>query len=81
MKNFIQQDLNDTTIIRKCHKCGQITESHTELDKCANCHKSFLPLNYFSKIHNKEGAQFDRLFANSQDLEEEDLIKGIFVLW
>lgn len=81
MENYVQKKLDDTMIIRKCHKCGQVTESHSEIEKCVKCQKSFLPLNYFDKIHSKEYTHLDGLFASSQDLEEEDLIKGIFVLW
>ena len=61
--------------------CGQITESHREIEKCSSCSKSFLPLNYFHKIHNQENAKYKDLFAESYELNESDLIRGIFVLW
>lgn len=68
-------------IIRKCHVCGQVVESHVEQDKCCGCGKSFLPLNYFDKIHGDSNQKFEELFANSDDLTEEDMITGIYVLW
>ena len=68
-------------IIRKCHCCGQITESESEIQKCVSCGKSFLPVNYFEKIHGDAEYKFDDLFDKAQDMESEDLIKGLFVLW
>ena len=67
-------------IIRKCHQCSQIVEAHKEQDKCLHCGKSFLPLKYFDKIHNHKG-NFKDLFAEGFELAEEDLVKGIYVLW
>ena len=46
-----------------------------------SCGKSFLPLNYFDKIHDQEDYKFDDLFADSHELEDEDLIKGLYVIW
>ncbi len=69
------------TIIKKCHYCGQIIETYTEPQKCVSCKKSFLPLNYFEKIHSKTDDEYKKLFAESHLIEEDDLIKGIYVLW
>lgn len=69
------------TIIRKCHCCGQVTETHSESDKCVSCAKSFLPLNYFDKIHGDQKYKFEDLFDDANEIEEEDLIKGLFVIW
>jgi len=71
----------EKTLIRKCHQCGQVIESAVESQKCVKCGKSFLPLNYFAKIHDDENYNYDDLFAQSHDIYEEDLIKGIYVLW
>lgn len=60
--------------------CSQTTESEKELERCPKCNKSFLPLNYFEKIHNKD-AKYHELFSKSDHIHEEDLIKGIHVLW
>ncbi len=68
-------------IIKKCHLCGKITEETKEISKCPNCNKSFLPLNYFSKIHAKNSEDFKRLFSNCDELEEKDLIKGLYAIW
>ncbi|MBL6989075.1 MAG: hypothetical protein ISR65_04830 [Bacteriovoracaceae bacterium] len=68
-------------IIKKCHICGHIMESYIEVSKCVKCHKSFLPLNYFGKIHAKNSTEFRNLFATSKEIREEDLIKGLYTLW
>ncbi len=72
---------NTKKIIKKCHCCGQITEAQKEIQKCVKCQKSFLPLNYFEKIHSDAQYKYDELFADSYELEEEDLIKGLYVIW
>jgi len=68
-------------LIKKCHSCGHIMESAQEIQKCGGCKKSFLPVNYFSKVHSKSQKEYDQLFAHSYELREEDLIKGLTVLW
>jgi len=71
----------EKSIIKKCHCCGQVIEAQKEVQKCMSCGKSFLPLNYFDKIHGQEDYKFDDLFADSHELEDEDLIKGLYVIW
>lgn len=71
---------SEKMIIRKCHKCGQLIEAPKEQASCACCGKSFLPLNYFAKVHDHSGAVKD-LYADGEELHEDDLIKGIFVIW
>jgi hypothetical protein len=46
-----------------------------------HCEKSFLPLRYFEKIHGRKNQQWASHFSSTEDLDEEDLIKGLFVLW
>ena len=70
-----------TVIIKKCHICGHLNESKSEPKKCCGCNKSFLPLNYFSKVHNHGKEQYDALFEACNELTEQDLIKGIYVIW
>ena len=72
---------NQRLIIRKCHMCGQVVESPKEQQKCICCGKSFLPLNYFTKVHEHDTNKYHELFAEGHELNDEDLIKGIFVLW
>jgi hypothetical protein len=69
------------TVIRKCHCCGQVTETQSEIQKCVSCGKSFLPVNYFDKIHGDKEYKFDELFDKANEMEEEALIKGLFVIW
>lgn len=71
----------ERVIIKKCHVCGQVHETTTELKKCVKCNKSFLPLNYFGKVHATNEKEYENLFAESHELDEQDLIKGIYVLW
>lgn len=72
---------NDKLIIKKCHVCGHMNESHQEPQKCTECKKSFLPVNYFSKVHSKSPAEYEKLFAFGHELRDEDVIKGLTVLW
>ena len=72
---------SEKLIIKKCHMCGHIMESHQEITKCHKCKKSFLPVNYFSKVHSKNQKDYAHLFASSHELHESDLIKGLTVLW
>jgi hypothetical protein len=68
-------------IIKKCHICGHIMEDHQEIAKCHKCKQSFLPVNYFSKVHSKNQSEYMQLFAYGHELHESDMIKGLTVLW
>lgn len=68
-------------LIRACHACFKISEAPKELERCTHCGKSFLPLNYFEKIHALKGSAWDKHFSGVENLADEDLIKGLFVLW
>ena len=68
-------------LIRACHTCLKITESHKEVERCSHCNKAFLPLRYFEKIHHAKDQKWENHFSDSDQLEDEDLIKGLFVLW
>lgn len=81
MKETLTNVTKQRLIIKKCHVCGQVHESSTEIAKCINCNKSFLPLNYFVKVHEVKQDEYSSLFAQGHELEDEDLIKGIYVLW
>ena len=67
-------------LIKKCHNCGNVMELKREVDKCTQCSKAFLPMNYFAKVHDKT-AKFKDLFANSSEMHEEELVKGLHALW
>lgn len=68
-------------IIKKCHLCGHIMESNKEVEKCSICQKSFLPSNYFGKIHAHDSESYKELFMMIEELHEDDLVKGINVIW
>jgi len=78
LKNQVK---NEKLIIKKCHMCGYVSETHQEPEKCTQCKKSFLPVNYFSKVHSKSQAEYTKLFAFGHELHEEEIIKGLTVLW
>lgn len=75
------QTTSEKIIIKKCHICGHVMGSHQEPKKCDQCKKSFLPVNYFSKVHSKSQADYEKLFAFSHELHEDDIIKGLTVIW
>lgn len=77
----VEKNFNTQTLIKKCHRCGHISETAKEPERCRKCHKSFLPSQYFGKIHAKNGKDFQTLFAESHELHEDDLIKGLNVIW
>ena len=68
-------------VIKKCHLCGHMNEGFEEPKRCKCCNKAFLPANYFSKIHAKNSEAYSQLFLSSDDMHDEDLIKGLSVLW
>lgn len=71
----------DRMLIKKCHCCGTIMETHREPQRCTGCGKSFLPTQYFGKVHAKNEAEFKELFSSACELEEEVLIKGLTLIW
>lgn len=75
------KETNGKLLIKKCHVCGHVMESAQEVQKCQKCKKSFLPVNYFSKVHSKSQSDYEQLFAYGHEMHEEDLIKGLTVLW
>jgi len=68
-------------LIRACHACLKVNESHQELERCTHCSKAFLPLRYFEKVHSCKDQSWQNHFSTIEFIEEEDLIKGLFVLW
>jgi hypothetical protein len=79
--NLKERLTKEQVLIKKCHLCGHLIESSKEVDKCPCCKKSFLPLNYFGKVHAKNKNDFENLFATCEELTESDLIRGIYVIW
>ncbi len=78
---LMNKELGAKQLIKKCHMCGHIMESAQEIQKCGKCKKSCLPVNYFSKVHSTSQKDYEQLFAYSYELHEEELIKGLTVLW
>lgn len=73
----------DKLIFRVCHSCGFCNETPVEPERCSSCEKAFLPLNYFEKVHasGAKSEKFQDLFETGSELDEQDLIKGLYVLW
>ncbi|HLT22200.1 MAG TPA: hypothetical protein VKZ84_02115 [Bacteriovoracaceae bacterium] len=69
------------TLIRACHMCFKLNEATSEIEKCQHCHKSFLPLRYFDKIHAKSKENWSSHFNSIDDIDSKDLIQGLFVVW
>ena len=76
-----QVSLKENLIIKKSHVCGHLSESSSELERCLKCSKAFLPLKYFVKVHEQTGEKYQELFSSSDELAEDDLAKGLYVLW
>ncbi|GAB4013229.1 MAG: hypothetical protein Fur0010_09900 [Bdellovibrio sp.] len=70
-----------SSLIKKCHNCGHLIETTIEPMKCASCSQSFLPLQYFSKVHSKSSEDYEKLFAKVEEIHEADIIKGLYVIW
>ncbi len=81
MREIQLNSASEKIIIRKCHACGKLNDSYREVQRCDKCRKSFLPLNYFGKIHAKNETEFKNLFASSNELTDDDLLKGLMALW
>jgi hypothetical protein len=77
----IAKKSKETLLIRLCHTCAKVNESVIELERCSHCQKAFLPLQYFEKVHKNKSGPWINNFSRAEDLEEADLIKGLFVLW
>lgn len=80
MKDLNKYD-KEKLVIRACHQCSKLSESTREIERCQHCNKSFLPLRYFEKIHDFKGKNWQKHFSEASEISEEDLIKGLFVLW
>ncbi|MBT3982744.1 MAG: hypothetical protein HOE90_15400 [Bacteriovoracaceae bacterium] len=82
MKSSAQIFHSERTLIKRCHVCDKVAESTKELERCPKCGKAFLPLNYFTKVH-EQGAETKLvdMFASCDELSDADLIKGIHVIW
>jgi hypothetical protein len=39
--------MKEAVNVRRCHVCGEVTESEREITKCSSCRKSLLPFYYF----------------------------------
>lgn len=81
MKVTIEAKESSSKIIKKCHVCGHLMESKKEIEKCDSCHKPFLPMNYFGKVHAKSSTEFKQLFSKASELHEDEMIRGLTVLW
>ena len=81
MKTSYENGMGPQRIIKKCHLCGHLIESTSEVKQCPNCHKSFLPSNYLEKVRAKNAKDFKSLYSTIDEMHEEDLVKGIHVLW
>jgi len=69
-------------LIKLCHYCQKINESTKELQRCTHCNKSFMPLNYLMQMKEANSKKFfNELYNECKDLNDEDLIKGLYLIW
>ena len=68
-------------LVRMCHKCGHANESYKELERCQKCSKAFLPLMYATSGDAKTTKEYKNLFQESAEVDPEDVIKGLAVVW
>lgn len=69
-------------LIKLCHYCNKINESTRELQRCNHCTKSFMPLNYLLQMKEQNSTKFfNELYNECKDLNDEDLIKGLYLIW
>ncbi|MCC6278576.1 MAG: hypothetical protein IT289_11740 [Oligoflexia bacterium] len=78
--------IKDNLHVRRCHVCGDVTESETDVLKCGGCGKSLLPFYYFDKKKIKEMADGDVRPDNFRDLERDPEsgygpIRGLTAYW
>ncbi len=81
MKTEIRTKQSTKVLVRVCHGCGALIESPEEPKRCTKCNKSFLPLNYFQKVHAKNTEEYKQMFVKGDELHESELIKGLIVIW
>jgi hypothetical protein len=69
-------------LFKVCHRCLRAHATEIEPERCPYCLKAFLPHGYFQHIHQqKKSARYQLFFQDTDDLDEEDLVKGLNVLW
>ena len=80
MKTSFTKAQLEKTIIKKCHVCGHVMEGKQEIHRCDKCQKSFLPTNYHAKTKGLH-KDFNSLFSPIEELNEQDVVKGLSVIW
>lgn len=78
---IIEPKTKEKLLIRACHSCLKLNESYQEQERCSHCNKAFLPLRYFEKIHQAKDSKWENHFSPAEQIDEEDLVRGLFVLW
>ncbi len=77
-----KKNTSGRSLYRQCHMCAYVIHTSEEVQRCPKCNKSFLPLNYFAKIHKgKQGEDYDALYSSCDELSEQEIIKGLYVIW
>lgn len=79
--NVFKKVRSGKSIIRQCHVCGHVNETEYEVKRCYSCRKSFLPSSYQHNGIKLDQKSYDDLYEHCDEIHEEDLIKGIHVIW
>jgi hypothetical protein len=67
-------------LFRLCHLCDCLNESETEILRCTNCGKGFLPINYFEKLRVRAQQQGTVDFEAMGSFPVNPL-NGLIVFW
>jgi len=80
-KNDLVKENKTHEFVRCCHKCNTLSSDYHEVKKCGNCGQSFLPTNYFKKVHSLKGVDYDDLYDSVSNIDPSLLLKGLTVIW
>jgi len=70
--------------VRRCHVCGNVSESSDDIIKCLHCKKSLLPFYYFDKRKISEYSDNQARPENKKDRDIETgygPIRGLTAYW
>ena len=71
--------------VRRCHVCGEVSESREDITKCLSCKKSLLPFYYFDKRKISEYSDNEERPGNFKNSKDTDIgygpIRGLTAYW
>jgi hypothetical protein len=75
--------LSESLNVRRCHMCGEISESAKDILKCGVCSKSLLPFYYFDKTKVSDYSDNRRRPVNTLEVSPQGYgpIRGLTANW